>query len=321
MAKGWIKLHREIQNHWIYDDPLKFQWWVTMLLQVNFTDKKTLIGGNLYEVKKGQSAYSLRSWATILKTSTKSLSKFLDLLESDGMIERKIIGKGKQSTTLININNYDKYQGDEETLSNTLSNTLSTTQGKRKGNAKGIQLKNDKKEEESKEEEKPLSGKPDLLDAFKKYIDLVNSKMNRKFNYIAWKPKAFAKFKNITSQYETLRLFGDDLIIVINTILKDPYHKETNFKYATPEYIVRPDIFDKHLNASQIKERWKTPDDVYMCLDWITKIPKPPNAAVVGVDAYNQFMRDWKVGELRMYQLEKEGAFHTLEHWEENNNE
>jgi hypothetical protein len=53
---------------------------------------------------------------------------FFSMLESDNMITKETIGKGKQSTTLINISNYECYQGTEETQ----DTTLNTTQEKRK---------------------------------------------------------------------------------------------------------------------------------------------------------------------------------------------
>lgn len=63
------------------------------------------------------------------------------------MITRKIVGKGKHSTTLINIDNYDQYQGSEETQ----GTTQGTTQGKQKGLVTGTQLKNVNNEENEKE--------------------------------------------------------------------------------------------------------------------------------------------------------------------------
>jgi hypothetical protein len=60
------------------------------------------------------------------------------MLESDSMITKETIGKGKQSTTLINISNYECYQSTEETQ----DTTLNTTQGKRDRDTN----KNDKNE-------------------------------------------------------------------------------------------------------------------------------------------------------------------------------
>lgn len=137
---GWIKLHRSITDHWIYRDPKKFCWWIDMLFEVNYSDSKTSIGNSIYEVKRGQSALSIRSWANRFKSGTKAVINFFDLLEKDGMIQKKVIGKGKQSTTIVTIVNYDKYQSIEETPK------------QHKGNVKGIQYKKEIKKEKSIDE-------------------------------------------------------------------------------------------------------------------------------------------------------------------------
>lgn len=127
---GWITLSRKIQSHWIYTDPLKFKWWITMLLEVNYCEGKTTIGNKILKVEKGQSANSLRTWALILNTTPKTVSSFFEILSKEGMISKQIIGKGKQSTTLINIINYSYYQDGQETLSKHKVNakeTLDTT--------------------------------------------------------------------------------------------------------------------------------------------------------------------------------------------------
>ena len=123
MSKGFIKIERKLAEHWIFQDAEKLKWWLILLLEVNYLPGKIMIGNNLIEIEKGQSAKSLRSWAKLLNTGTKSVVSFFDLLESDKMLKRETVGKGKQSTTLITIENYEHYQGIE----------------KRKGNAKETQ--------------------------------------------------------------------------------------------------------------------------------------------------------------------------------------
>lgn len=130
-GNGWIMLYRSIKKHWIFDDAKFFKWWVIMLMEVNHSERKINIGYNIYTIKKGQSANSLRTWAELFNTSTKSVSKFFKMLSNDNMIKTEIIGKGKQSTTLVNINNYMDYQGSKETLTTTQETTQATTQGKR----------------------------------------------------------------------------------------------------------------------------------------------------------------------------------------------
>jgi hypothetical protein len=128
IMSGWIKVHRKLKDHWIWSDPIKFQWWLIMLLEVNHKSNKINLGFTIFEVKRGQSAKSLRTWADLFNSNTKTVSMFFSMLESDSMITKETIGKGKQSTTLINISNYECYQSTEETQ----DTTLNTTQEKRK---------------------------------------------------------------------------------------------------------------------------------------------------------------------------------------------
>jgi len=128
MNNGFISLHRKITHHWIFVNPNFFKWWIIMLFEANYSDKKFNLGYALYDIKRGECANSLRTWANLFNCGTKQVTKFFDLLQKDVMIERKTIGKGKHSTTLININNYDHYQAPTETQ----GTTLETTQGKRK---------------------------------------------------------------------------------------------------------------------------------------------------------------------------------------------
>ena len=107
---GLISLNREVMEHWISDNDKHFKWWVFVLMNVNHEERKISIGSKIHTIKPGQSGKSLRTWSNILDTTAKTVSKFFDLLESDKMITRKTIGKGKQSTTLITVNNWSKFQ-------------------------------------------------------------------------------------------------------------------------------------------------------------------------------------------------------------------
>ena len=126
--KGWIKLHRQIRNHWLWEDPIKFQWWITLLLEVNYTEGKSKLGNQLIKVDRGSSTKAIRTWAGLFECGTKAATSFFDLLESDGMITRKTLGKGKHSTTLINITKYEEYQSAKDSLTDTLTTSLSYTQ-------------------------------------------------------------------------------------------------------------------------------------------------------------------------------------------------
>lgn len=160
---GWIKIHRQIQEHWIWSNPVFTQRWLIMLFNVNHKDGKMLLGYNTYTIEAGQSSYSLRKWAALFDCGTKQVTKFFDLLENDEMIKRSVIGKGKQSTTLITIENYEDYQSEQKRKGNARE-----TQKKRKGNAEGIQSKNVKNDKELYI--KTVSSPPEGVDALHFYL-------------------------------------------------------------------------------------------------------------------------------------------------------
>ena len=107
--KGWIRLHRSITNHWIFENPLYFQAWCKMLLTVNYEKSKVLVNSQLIECDRGQSLLSLNSWVKEFGVSRWSIQKvrtFFDLLKNDKMITTEAISK----TTRLTICNYDSYQ-------------------------------------------------------------------------------------------------------------------------------------------------------------------------------------------------------------------
>lgn len=141
---GWIKLHRSIQEHWIYTEKRKFskfEAWNDILLTVNFTEGKTIIKGKLIQIKRGESILSLDSWAKRWGWDKSAVRRFLNTLQKDNMIELK----NETITTRLIVCKYDTYQdmrnGDE-------------TQMKRKRNADETHLtpiEEGKEEKEGKE--------------------------------------------------------------------------------------------------------------------------------------------------------------------------
>jgi hypothetical protein len=127
---GWISLHRRVQKHWIWNDPVKFQWWIDILLTVNVEDKKVNIGYQIFDCKRGQSLLSLSSWASRWKVSKDTARNFIKLLQFDGMVECVSIGK----STRLTVCKFDDYQ---------VGLHVNQTQSKRKPNATPTQLNNE----------------------------------------------------------------------------------------------------------------------------------------------------------------------------------
>ena len=153
MDKGFITISREIKTHWICDNPLYFRAWIFMLMTANYKDGKLLLGSKVYKIKRGQASLSIRSWANEFNMSTKAVDTFFNLLVEDGMIRRQKIGSGKQSTTLITIENYNNYQLWIETQEKREGN-MRETQEKHEGNARGVQYNKDNKGNKENKENK-----------------------------------------------------------------------------------------------------------------------------------------------------------------------
>ena len=106
---GWIKIYRDLQEHWLSQDFEKLGWWVDLLLSANHKDNKVLVKNQLVELQKGQMIVSLSFLAERWGKSKRTILKFLELLESEQMIARK----SNRKVTILTICNYDGYQGAE----------------------------------------------------------------------------------------------------------------------------------------------------------------------------------------------------------------
>lgn len=119
-VKGWIKLHRQIQECpvWYSERFSKGQAWVDLLLLANHRDKKTLFNGEIIVIQRGQYLTSMVKLAEKWGWNRKTVSSYLKVLEQDKMITKV----SDNSKTLITIENYEVYQGIDEEMDNLLPN-------------------------------------------------------------------------------------------------------------------------------------------------------------------------------------------------------
>jgi DnaD/phage-associated family protein len=108
LQHGFIKLHRKIQDHWIYQEKRKFsryEAWLDMLMMANHKDNKFLLGNELVEVEKGSFITSELKLMERWDWGKGKLRTFLEMLENDGMI----VKKSDRKKTTITICNYCVY--------------------------------------------------------------------------------------------------------------------------------------------------------------------------------------------------------------------
>ncbi|HHE6883540.1 TPA: DnaD domain protein [Staphylococcus aureus] len=109
---GWISIDRSIQNHWLFKEKRtfsKFEAWIYLLMEANHSKAKVPIGNQVVTVERGQRLTSILTLSDLFNWSRFKVKTFLDLLESDGMLEVKTTSK----YTLITIVNYDFYQSEQ----------------------------------------------------------------------------------------------------------------------------------------------------------------------------------------------------------------
>ena len=171
---GWVKVFRSMRNHWIWEDPIKFQWWIDIILEVNHQPQKVNLGYNLYDCDRGQSIKSLLNWGKRWNVSKDKARNFLKLLEKDKMI----IIENMSKTTRITVCNYDDYQGGLHD---------DTTQTKRKHNASTTlphTNKNDNNDNNEKNEKEIPEYSAFLKHALEKEPRI--SKVHVKAKYESW---------------------------------------------------------------------------------------------------------------------------------------
>lgn len=115
---GWIAIDRKIKDHWIWKDPIKFQWWIDLLLSVNYEDKDVMIGNKVIRCRRGECVRSLKGWADQWHVTRDTARNFLSLLERQGMIRHESLG----STTRIAVVNYDYYQNSDQNQTQNVDN-------------------------------------------------------------------------------------------------------------------------------------------------------------------------------------------------------
>lgn len=142
--QGWIKLHRQIQDHWLYKEKRvfsRYEAWIDLLMMASHKETKFLLGNQLIELEKGSFITSELKLMERWTWGKSKLRKYLEILEKDGMIIKESDRK-KTKITICNFNVYHDSETDNQPLTDckqTISRPLTDT------------IKNEKNEKNDKE--------------------------------------------------------------------------------------------------------------------------------------------------------------------------
>ena len=104
---SWIKIHRSVMEHWLWQDAERLKWWLDLLFMAAWEDKQTLHDSHLFTLKRGQIIASANNLAKRWKRSKHTIINYLRMLEDEEMITREVLHR---QTPIITICNYDSYQ-------------------------------------------------------------------------------------------------------------------------------------------------------------------------------------------------------------------
>jgi len=129
MGKGWISIHRQIQEHWVWKDkPFdRRSAWIDLLMMANHQDNRFLLGNELIEVRRGSFITSELKLMDRWGWSKTKVRNFFKLLEEDGMIKKES-DKKKTTLTICNYNDYQISENYKETTEKPQENHEETTE-------------------------------------------------------------------------------------------------------------------------------------------------------------------------------------------------
>lgn len=104
--QGWIKLHRQMLNHWVASEPDALAIWVRLLLEANHTTSKKLLGGRIAVVQRGQLIFSYQRFSEKSGLSIAKIRRVIRHLTKEGMIDMQSDNK----FSIITITCFDDFQ-------------------------------------------------------------------------------------------------------------------------------------------------------------------------------------------------------------------
>lgn len=174
MAKGWIRIHRQIQECGIWKDKEPFDRrsaWIDLILMANYEEKTMIIKGKPVIIQRGQRFTSTLHLAERWNWSVNRVRRFLELLESLQMVTTDRTTNGI-TVTIVKYNDYQIQRITDESTDETVDEI---TDGIADETTDGIQVNKINKEKERKKETKNIYGEY-------KHVRLTKSQFDRLCN-------------------------------------------------------------------------------------------------------------------------------------------
>ena len=103
--KGWIKLHRELLSHWVFNDADILKLWIYILLSAAVSERRIFYGGKVTVLSPGQLIFGRKALSKELHITENRIRRMIQNLIDDEMIHVKSMAK----YSLLTITNWRKW--------------------------------------------------------------------------------------------------------------------------------------------------------------------------------------------------------------------
>ena len=178
---GWVSLWRKI-----FENPIvppakvfsKFEAWVWLLLNVNHTEGKVVIGNEIVNIPVGSRVTSIKKLCSTFGWGNTKVRNFLKLLAKDGMIEYS----SNTQYTFVSVCNYETYQNKQTTRKSPATCRRTSTESQANtNNNKAITKKNEYKDARFLEFWKSYPKRVGKKDAYKSWVKLGENEIKSIF--------------------------------------------------------------------------------------------------------------------------------------------
>lgn len=116
---GFIKIPRDIQDSWVWDNPRRYWMWSKLLFMAAYEDGTTYVGNTKIHYRPGQIVSTFTNLMNKLRISNRALHNFLDILQENGTIAVRMTPKYTVITILddIKIVNKDEVKSQRKSKS------------------------------------------------------------------------------------------------------------------------------------------------------------------------------------------------------------
>lgn len=246
---NYLPFSRQIFKHEFWSEERifsRFEAWTDLLQTARYEEAETrkLIGNSVVRWGRGELVASLRFLAERWGWSKNKVDSFIKLLISEKMISKRT-ADGTQ-ITVFSIVKYDTFNPNCK-----IKNTEKGHEKDDPGTPPGHDRDKTNKDNTVKKVNIDINNIVGLAapttttdvsfsERCKVFVDKFNQKRGTKFRVTA---KVSSELKFRLKNYNPLQILN-----ALDKAIKDEFHVENNFKYLTPEYLLREKVLERYIN-------------------------------------------------------------------------